>query len=270
MRFSVGVEYDGSQYHGWQKQKAPVLATVQEQVEKAFSKVADHPIDIICAGRTDRGVHATGQVLHFDSHADRSEYAWLCGVNSILPRDIRISWIKPISTEFHARFSALKRRYHYWVYNHSTRPAILNAKVTWHMQKLDVNAMQAASQYLLGEHDFTSFRAIACQANTPVRTMHELNIEQHGDYIKIDLCANAFLHHMVRNIVGVLLAIGENKQPVDWMLEVLQARDRSKGGVTAPPDGLYLVDISYPTEFEISSQEAICYNAAGLNKGELL
>lgn len=261
MRYAVGLEYDGSQYHGLQSQLSPKLATIQEHVEQALSQVADHKITTFFAGRTDRGVHATGQVFHFDSDAQRTDYAWLCGVNSILPRDISITWIKQVAGDFHARFSALNRRYHYWIYNKPTRPAILHDKVTWHLQPLVVSAMQDAVRHLIGEHDFTSFRAKNCQSKTPIRTLHELKIEQRGDYIKIDICANAFLHHMVRNIVGALLLVGEGKQEANWVAEVLAAKDRNQAHITAPAAGLYLVHVEYPQQFAISHATAICYNS---------
>ncbi len=260
MRYAVGLEYDGSYYHGWQKQKDSTLLTIQQQLEKAFSQVANHPVDIVCAGRTDRGVHATAQVIHFESDADRTNYSWLCGVNSILPRDLSVSWIKQINDDFHARFSATTRRYHYWIYNNVTRPAILHNKVTWYMQPLDVSLMQQGAEHLLGEHDFSSFRARDCQANTPVRTIHELNISQHGKYIKIDICANAFLYHMVRNIVGVLFAVGEGKKSPEWVAQVIKAQDRRQADVTAPAAGLYLVHIEYPATYAISCPPPVCYN----------
>lgn len=261
MRYALGLEYDGNAYNGLQKQASPKLNTIQESLEKAIAQVADHSIETYFAGRTDSGVHATGQVCHFDSDAKRSDYAWLCGINSSLPRDITVKWIREVSDDFHARFSALSRRYHYWIYNHSTRPAVLQNKVTWHLQPLTISAMQKAGEYLLGEHDFTSFRASGCQANSPIRTIHELTITQHGAYIKIDICANAFLHHMVRNIVGTLLVIGENKRDPDWMKEVLMARDRKQAEITAFPAGLYLVNVEYPEIFAIPSSTTVCYNS---------
>lgn len=261
MRYAVGLEYDGSAYAGWQKQADPKLITLQSTVEAAFTRVADHPVFTICAGRTDAGVHATSQVLHFDSNADRTEYAWVCGVNSLLPRDVSVSWVKPMPDDFHARFLAMQRRYHYWIYNHPTRPAVLNNKVTWHMQPLDAQLMQAGANYLIGEYDFSSFRARNCQAKSPVKTIRELKITRSGSYIKLDIAANAFLYHMVRNIVGVLLAVGEGKQKPDWVKKVLDAIDREAGEITAAPQGLYLVEIKYPESYEIGSSSVLCYNS---------
>lgn len=258
MRIAVGLEYAGSSYHGWQKQQL-TPNTVQQYVEEAFSRVADQPLQIICAGRTDAGVHATNQVIHFDTDAERSDYAWVCGANSYLPRDISIHWAKVVTEDFHARFSAVSRRYHYWIYNHSSRPGILQQKVTWHLQPLDADKMHQAAQHLIGEHDFSSFRAKHCQAKSPIRTVHDVTVTRHGPYIKIDICANAFLHHMVRNITGVLLAIGEGKAESDWMQTVLTQADRTAADITAPPDGLYLTTVEYPPEFQILQHPAICY-----------
>lgn len=262
MRYALGLEYEGSAYNGLQKQASPKLNTIQETLEQAIAQVADHPIETYFAGRTDSGVHATGQVCHFDSDAQRSDYAWLCGINTNLPRNISVKWVKPVTDDFHARFSALSRRYNYWIYNQTTRPAILQNKVTWHLQPLNISAMQEAVQHLMGEHDFTSFRARSCQAHSPVRTIHELTITQYGSYIKVDICANAFLHHMVRNIVGILLMIGENKQQPDWVKKVLAAKDRRQADVTASSAGLYLVDVAYPEIFAIPSSDALCYNSS--------
>ena len=243
-RIALGVEYDGQHYHGWQAQQE--VNSVQAEVERALSTVANHAIEVICAGRTDAGVHALEQVVHFDSDADRPTHAWMLGANTLLPRDIAIKWVQTVSDEFHARFSATRRRYRYIIYNHPSRPALSRQRVTWHTYSLDAQLMHQAAQVLLGEHDFSSFRAAECQAKTPVRTVHEINVQREGDSIIIEIEANAFLHHMVRNIVGVLMAIGARKAPIEWMAEVLAAKSRQSGGVTAPPDGLYLLKITYP------------------------
>lgn len=259
MRYVATLEYAGNSYHGWQKQQLDNIETIQTHIEHSFSKVANHPVEVICAGRTDSGVHASSQVIHFDSDAQRTEHAWVCGVNGLLPRDIVVHSVKPIDDDFHARFSATARRYHYWIYNHQVRPGILQNKLTWHLPELAADLMHEAAQYLLGEHDFSSFRASHCQANTPIRTMHEITVQRIGKLIKLDLYANAFLHHMVRNIVGSLLLIGEQKKPVDWLQQVLQAKDRTQAAATASPDGLYLVYIDYPEYYQILQPQPICY-----------
>ncbi|GAB3475407.1 tRNA pseudouridine(38-40) synthase TruA [Marinomonas epiphytica] len=249
-RVALLVEYDGSAYKGWQAQKFDV-PTVQENLENALSKIANQPISVVCAGRTDAGVHASAQMVHFDTDAERSMRAWTLGANTHLPKDIAVVGAKPVNNEFHARFSALSRRYRYVIYQSEVRPALLSKGVTWTYKPLDVARMQAASRYFLGTHDFTSFRAIGCQANSPVRTMLNFEVQKLGQYIVIDVRANAFLHHMIRNFAGVLMTIGAGEQPVEWAKQVLDAKDRAKGGVTAPPFGLYFVDAQYPQEYDV-------------------
>lgn len=249
MRVALGLEYDGSRYHGWQSQEG--LTTVQQMVERALSNVGDTPISVFCAGRTDTGVHATNQVLHFDCDNIRQIRAWIHGANSFLPKDIAIKWGKEVSDDFHARFTATARRYRYIIANQSIRPALLRGQVTWQYRFLDQKLMQEAAQILVGEHDFTSFRSTECNSKTPVRQMHRLNVYRRGDMVVIDLTANAFLHHMVRNIAGVLMAVGSEKYPVEWVTSVLEAKDRRLGAETAPPYGLYLVAIQYPLEHQI-------------------
>jgi tRNA pseudouridine38-40 synthase len=247
MRIAMGVEYDGTAFHGWQTQGD--VNTVQERLEEALSKVADHPVKVQCAGRTDAGVHGLGQVVHFDSDSPRSPRNWTLGVNVNLPRDISVSWVQQVADEFHARFSATSRSYRYIILNRSTRSALWAKRAVWIHRPLDETRMQAAACHLVGTHDFSSYRAQGCQAKSPVRTVTELEVRREEERIIIDISANAFLHHMVRNIAGVLIAIGEGDRPVEWSKEVLEYRNRTLGGVTAPPQGLYLVRIEYPEEF---------------------
>jgi len=247
MRIALVLEYDGSQYHGWQAQTG--LHTVQQAVEHALSKVADSAVSVVCAGRTDTGVHATNQVIHFDCDKERSIRAWIHGVNSFLPKDICVKWGKELPDEFHARYSATARRYRYVIYNGAVRPALLRSNMTWQYRQLDHRSMHQAAQILLGENDFTSFRSVECQSKTPMRNIHQLNVSRTGDLVIIDISANAFLHHMVRNIAGVLISVGQGKHPVVWVEEVLKAKDRKLGAETAPAYGLYLVQVTYPQKF---------------------
>ncbi len=246
-RIALGVEYDGSAFHGWQIQRG--VRTVQECLEQALSHVADHPVRVHCAGRTDRGVHGLQQVVHFDTRALRSERSWVLGTTVNLPSDTGVVWAKRVSTAFHARFSATARHYRYLIANRLTRPVIHHKRQVWCNRPLDASRMQRAAGDLLGEHDFSSFRAQGCQAKSPVRRVTRLDISRQGGLVIMEVSANGFLHHMVRNIAGVLMAIGRGDQPVDWARQVLEHRDRSLGGVTAPPEGLYLVGVSYPAEF---------------------
>lgn len=246
-RIALCVEYDGSPFFGWQRQShAP---SVQESLETALSRVANEEIRVVCAGRTDTGVHARAQVVHFDTTVERPLRAWVLGVNSNLPAEIAVCWAQPVPAEFHARFSARARRYRYRIVNRGTRPAIACRTLTWVRRPLDEARMQDAARHLVGEHDFSSYRALACQAKHPIRTVTRLKVVRHGEYVDIDIEANAFLHHMVRNIAGVLIAIGEGKADPDWAREVLEARDRALGGVTAPAAGLCFVGVRYPAEF---------------------
>lgn len=249
MRIALVLEYDGSRYHGWQAQAG--LRTIQQAVEHALSQVADTAVSVVCAGRTDTGVHATNQVIHFDCDKERTIRAWIHGANSFLPKDVCIKWGKEIPDDFHARYSATSRRYRYVIYNGSIRPALLRSNVTWQYKQLDYRLMHEAAQSLLGENDFTSFRSMECQSNTPMRNMHQIQVSRHGELVVIDLTANAFLHHMVRNIAGVLIAVGSGKHPVSWVDDVLKAKDRRLGAETAPSYGLYLVQINYPQAFNL-------------------
>lgn len=245
----MGVEYDGTAYCGFQSQVD--LPTVQGQLEVALSKVANHPVKLVCAGRTDTGVHATEQVIHFDTDAIRSLRAWTLGANRFVARDISIKWALEVPDSFHARFSAIKRRYYYLIYNNWTRSALMQHKAAWHCRPLDVTRMQNAAQALLGHHDFSSFRASECQAKHPNRTLYDLKVIRKNDFVIITAQADGFLHHMVRNMSGVLMTIGEGAQPISWAQTVLEARDRTLGGVTAPSEGLYLHKITYPTHFHL-------------------
>jgi len=249
-RIALGVEYDGHGFCGWQLQKEG-QRTVQGAVEEALSSVADKPVRVICAGRTDTGVHGAEQVVHFDTDVVRSNRSWVFGANSNLPKDVCILWATPISSEFHARFSARKRRYRYVIFNRHVRPTYLAHRTTWEYRPLDAACMQEAANYLVGEHDFDSYRAIGCQAKSPVRTVNYVNVSRHGEFVLIDIEANAFLHHMVRNIAGVLMDIGAGKEEPVWAKQILEEKDRTKGGVTAPPYGLYLTGVTYEDEFDL-------------------
>lgn len=253
-RVALGVEYHGSSYHGWQIQTHESI-TVQETLEKALSQIACSPVRVFCAGRTDAGVHATGQVAHFDTLEPRTLQAWVRGTNTHLPHSIRVRWSAYVPEEFHARFSAMARRYVYVIDNNRIRSAMTSRHLTPEERPLDVERMRAAAKYLLGEHDFSSFRTVRCQAKSPVKTVHHLNVERRGQLISIDIRASAFLHHMVRNVAGVLMAVGMGKAEPEWAKQVLEARDRTLGGVTALPHGLYLVGVDYPTEFDLPQQE---------------
>ena len=265
VRLALGVEYQGHHYHGWQRQKNDSVDTVQAKVEKALSIIANEPISIICAGRTDAGVSGCNQVIHFDTHAHRDERAWVLGTNAKLPDDIAIRWAKPVSQDFHARFSATGRRYRYVIYCSPMRPALLARGVTWTYLPLDVSKMQEAAKHLVGEHNFNAYRAVQCQAKSPVRTVKHLKVTQVGQLIVIDVAANAFLHHMVRNFAGVLMAIGAGEQPPSWAKEVLDSQDRRCGGVTARPEGLYFVDVEYPEDFELPDYPIGPYFIPGLD-----
>lgn len=254
MRIAIGVEYDGTDFCGWQLQQG--VRTVQGVVEQALSKVADHPVRVTCAGRTDTGVHALEQVIHFDTDAVRSMRSWVLGGNSNLPRDVNILWAQVVPETFSARFSALSRSYRYIILNRTTRSALLDRRVCVHYTPLDLAAMQQACSYLIGEHNFNSYRALACQAKHPVRTIYDLRVERQHNHLVIDVRANAFLHHMVRNIAGVLLAIGGGGRKPQWAQELLALQDRTAGGVTAPPQGLFLVRVEYPQTFDLPPSPA--------------
>lgn len=249
MRIALGIEYDGTQYYGWQRQRE--VNSVQEELEKALSVIANHPVEVQCAGRTDAGVHGTGQVVHFDTTATRKMIAWTMGANANLPKNIAVRWAKEVPDEFHARFSATARRYRYVIYNHMFRPGILATGVSHYHGELDVALMHQAGQFLLGENDFTSFRAVHCQSRSPWRNIMHLNVTRHERYVVIDIKANAFVHHMVRNITGSLIAVGRGEQEPEWIQWLLEAKDRKLAGATAKAEGLYLVDVDYPAVFDL-------------------
>lgn len=254
MRIALGVEYDGHHFFGWQSQ--PALTTVQGTLQAALSKVANEPIEIFCAGRTDAGVHATGQVIHFDTRAKRHVDAWMFGTNTHLPPTISIRFARQVDYSFHARFKAISRRYRYVIYNHPIRPAILSSRTSWHYYPLDVERMRTAASYLIGEQDFSSFRSSKCNSNSPMRNITDFHIERRGDYVIFEIEANAFLHHMVRNIAGTLMKIGAGFREIEWMPEVLQAKSRRAAAETAPAGGLYLIKVTYPEpyHFPLSDQ----------------
>lgn len=247
MRIALAIEYDGSRYHGWQLQDG--VDTVQARAEAALSRVADHPVRVVCAGRTDTGVHAAGQVVHFDTRAERSPRSWVFGANANLPKDISVLWARAVPEAFHARFKAERRRYRYVIFNRPVRPTFLQRRVTWEYRALDAERMAAAAVHLLGQRDFSSYRALACQARSPVRTLHRLDVWRRDEFVFLELEADGFLHHMVRNIAGVLTSIGAGEKSTHWTREVLELRDRTLGGVTAPPYGLYLTGVDYPAEY---------------------
>ena len=247
MRIALSVEYDGSAYCGWQWQAHS--PSVQAALEKALSQIADEPVRVTAAGRTDTGVHALGQVVHFDTAAERPQRAWLRGANTLMPADVRIVGAQVVADEFHARFSALSRQYRYLILNRPQAPAVGHARVAWEPRRLDAGAMHTAAQALLGERDFSAFRAAGCQSRSPWRNLLRLDVRRHGPWLVIDAQANAFLHHMVRNLVGTLLAIGTGDRPVDWAAELLAGRDRTQAGRTAPAAGLYLTAVHYPPHY---------------------
>ena len=243
-RTVLGLEYDGSRFFGFQRQRQS--PTVQEVLEDALERVADHAVTVHCAGRTDTGVHALGQVVHFDTRAERSERSWVLGCNTNLPPGVSVLWARTAAAGFHARFSARGRRYRYRILNRWTRPGLLHGRVSWERRSLDAERMHRAAQLLLGEHDFSSFRAPGCQARHAQRTLQRIAVERFGDEVCIDVSANAFLYHMVRNIAGTLIEVGVGKREPNWVGEVLALRDRARAGVTATPDGLYFVGVEYP------------------------
>jgi tRNA pseudouridine38-40 synthase len=249
MRVALGIEYDGTAYVGWQRQKSGT--GIQALVEAAIASVADEAVETICAGRTDAGVHASGQVVHFDTNATRSDRGWLLGINSQLPADINATWAQTVNNDFHARFSATSRSYRYLILNRQARSGLHSRRAWWVCDALDEESMQQAANTLLGNHDFSAFRAAGCQAKTAIREVQDLRVVRCAHWLVLSITANAFLQHMVRNITGTLAAIGAGERPVSWAGEVLQSRDRKEAGVAAPPHGLTLVGVAYPRQCNI-------------------
>lgn len=252
MRIALGIEYNGSHFSGWQRQLN--ADSVQQFMEEAISNIADEKIIITTAGRTDTGVHATEQIIHFDCSNPRELKSWVKGVNRYLPNSISVLWAKSVDDNFHARYGARSRLYRYVVCNRATRPALLDNLVSWEYAPLDMQKMQHAANHLQGTHDFTSYRTVHCQAKSPVRTIEEITFTKRNEFVFMDIRANAFLHHMVRNIMGVLLSIGRAERAEDWSLEVLQKRDRTFGGMTAPAAGLYLVKVQYDEIYALDTE----------------
>jgi tRNA pseudouridine38-40 synthase len=246
-RFAVGIEYDGTAYAGWQAQRG--APSIQELTEQAFSSVANEAVSLVCAGRTDAGVHAREQVAHFDSDAVRALRGWVLGANSNLPRDISVAWVTPVPAHFHARYSAESRTYRYFIYNRSVRSSLVERRAAHIHRPLEHARMHEAASAFIGEHDFSAFRSSECQAKSTVRRLTRLVVEREADWVAVEITANAFLHHMVRNLVGVLIEIGRGEQPVSWARDVLESRDRTQGGVTAPAEGLYMWSVEYPAAF---------------------
>lgn len=246
-RYALGIEYDGTDFLGWQIQHQE--PTVQATLERALAFVADQPVAAVCAGRTDTGVHARGQVVHFDCAATRDERAWVMGVNSRLPPSVAVCWARPVREDFHARYSARRRSYRYRVLRRATRPALDARLCTWVREPLDIDSMRLAVPALIGEQDFSSFRTVACQSRSPVRNVTRIELVESGEFLDFEFEANAFLHHMIRNLVGSLMLVGKGEQPPSWIADVLAARDRTRAGPTAPPQGLTFLAARYPAEF---------------------
>lgn len=260
MKIAAAIEYCGSNFHGWQRLKAD--RSVQQCVEVALSKVANHPVKVICAGRTDAGVHARYQVIHFETDASREPHSWVFGANANLPADVSLIWAKQVDEDFHARFTAIARSYSYIILNRAARSGLYSPLLTWESRSLDEGRMAKAAAYLVGKHDFTSYRAQACQSHSPLREIYSLQVKRQDNYVIIDVRANAFLYHMVRNIAGVLMAIGSGQKDIEWSRMVLEAKNRSVAGTTAPSEGLYLVNVEYPAHFKIPSADISNYGIA--------
>lgn len=250
MRIALGIEYNGSAFNGWQLQKHEPN-TIQAVVERAVSTVANETVSVIISGRTDAGVHATGQVAHFDTSAARTAKNWVFGINTQLPKSVVIKWAQVVPEEFHARFSALSRRYRYVIYNNPVRSSIFHGQVSWFAHALDESKMHEAAQHLVGEHNFTSYRSVACQNQEPVKRVDHLRVWRQQNFVVIDIQASGFLMHMVRNIAGVLIKVGLGEQPTDWTKTVLDAEDRTQAAETASPMGLYFVDVGYDSQFDL-------------------
>lgn len=250
-RIALGLEYDGSHFCGWQSQ--PSGCGIQDVLEHALMGVAGECVRVHAAGRTDTGVHALSQVIHFDTSAIRQDSAWVRGTNALLPASVSVLWVRQVNEDFHARFSARARSYRYLLLNHPVRPGLFSGKTGWFHHPLDLALMRRGAAYLLGEHDFSAFRAAGCQAKSPVKHLHQLEITRQGDTLIFELAANGFLHHMVRNIVGCLVYVGKKKHPPEWMLELLRGADRSLAAPTFSPDGLYFAGVDYDPEWNLPS-----------------
>lgn len=248
-KIALGLEYDGSPFCGWQTQ--PGGCSVQDALERALATIAEHPVATICAGRTDAGVHALGQVVHFETDASRPPSAWVRGVNTTLPPGARVLWAREVNQGFHARYSATSRTYVYFLLNRPQEPALLASRVGWFHRPLDIESMRDAARHLTGEHDFSAFRSAECQAKNPVRVLSRLDVERRGQLVRFDFQANAFLHHMVRNLVGSLVYVGCGRQPAEWIADVLSRRDRRLAAPTFAPSGLYLSHVEYPPHWEL-------------------
>ena len=251
MRIALGLEYDGSGFCGWQSQTSG--CAVQDALERALSSIAGHPVSVVTAGRTDAGVHAVAQVVHFDTAAQRPDSAWVRGANALLPDSVGVLWARPVDEEFHARFSARERCYRYVLLNHPVRPALLAGRVGWFHAPLDVALMREAALLLVGEHDFSAFRAAECQAKSPVKELRRIEIVRKDDFILFEFCASAFLHHMVRNLVGSLVYVGKGKHPPGWMRELLVSRNRVNAAPTFSAHGLYLTSVGYDAQWGLPS-----------------
>jgi tRNA pseudouridine38-40 synthase len=254
-RVALGVQYDGRGWSGWQSQ--PSGNTIQDVLESALAKFADEPVRTHAAGRTDTGVHATAQVVHFDTTRERPSAGWVRGVNRYLPPSVAVRWARPVETTFHARFSAISRTYHYVLYCHPVRAPHMVGRAGWSFRALDNSLITDAAKVLVGEHDFSAFRSVECQAKSPIKTLHSLSVEKHGDFLLFHLHANAFLHHMVRNIIGSLITVGRGSESVGWLQEILQSRQRALAAPTFMADGLYLTKVEYPSGFALPPGEGI-------------
>jgi tRNA pseudouridine38-40 synthase len=247
LRLAIGVEYAGGRYAGWQSQ--PHAPSVQAEVERALASVAAHLVEVTCAGRTDTGVHALGQVVHFDTDSVRPMRGWVLGANTALPDDVAVQWAVAVPDDFHARFSAIARTYRYLILNRPTRSPAWHGRAAWVYAPIDAEAMHAAAQVLVGVHDFSAFRAAECQSRVPTRRLDRIAVRRDGEFVVVEVTANAFLHHMVRNLVGTLLEVGDGSRPAEWVREAFESRDRKRSGPTAPAEGLYFARVDYPDRF---------------------
>ncbi len=254
MRYALGVEYDGSEFQGWQQLGEYGGPSVQAALQEALSSVADAPVQVVCAGRTDAGVHGECQVVHFDSDARREPRGWMLGATARLPPSVAVRWCVPVAHDFHARFSARARRYRYRLLNRQIRPALYRQTLSWERRPLDAGRMHEAAQALLGENDFSAFRSVQCQALHARRELQAIRVRREGEVLEVSVQANAFLHHMVRNIVGSLILVGTGEKPVTWIEQLLAGRDRTVAGPTAPPQGLVFIGPLYPAEWHLPAE----------------